>query len=131
MRLIAKDSLLLIPPEKVDTFPFLLSYKLTDYKHLFMSIYYAGNPLSWQNILTCSAAESSYHNMSNWGQTPIIFRIATIYSSIFFSSILTSPLDFPKAPIKILIRVDFPAPFYPNNPTIYPFLSSIDIPLSA
>jgi hypothetical protein len=41
------------------------------------------------------------------------------------------PLLLVKAPINIFIRVDFPAPFYPNKETISPFLSSKDTPLNA
>lgn len=78
IKLIANESLLRIPPENVDTFPFLLSYRFTDSRHFLMSPYSAENPLSLQNILTCSAAVNYYHKISNWGQTPIIFRIATI-----------------------------------------------------
>lgn len=78
IKLIAKESLLLIPPENVDTFPFLFSYKLTGSRHFLMSLYSAEKPFNLQNILTCSAAVSSYHKISNWGQTPIIFLIATI-----------------------------------------------------
>jgi hypothetical protein len=44
---------------------------------------------------------------------------------------MTYPFVLDKAPISILIRVDFPAPFYPNRPTIYPFFICIDTPLNA
>ena len=37
IKLIANESLLLIPPENVDTLPFLLSYKLTELRHFFIS----------------------------------------------------------------------------------------------
>jgi len=46
IRLIARDNLRLIPPENVETFPFLLSYKFTDSKHFLTSSYPDENPLS-------------------------------------------------------------------------------------
>lgn len=75
IKLIAKESLRRIPPENVLTFPYLFWYKQTDSKLLLICYSVAGQPLSWQNILTCCSAESSSHKISNWGQTPIILRI--------------------------------------------------------
>jgi hypothetical protein len=46
IKLIANDKRRRIPPEKVDTFPFLFSYKFTDCKHFFISINVDENPLS-------------------------------------------------------------------------------------
>lgn len=78
IKLIAKDKRRLIPPENVDTLPFLLSYKLTDCRLFLMSLYYEGNPFNLQNISICCPAVNYSHKISNCGQTPITFLIATI-----------------------------------------------------
>ena len=77
-KLIAKDKRRRIPPEKVETFPFLLSYKLTDSRDFSVSFYVDENPFNRQNIYTCWAAVNSSHKISNWGHTPRIFLIDTI-----------------------------------------------------
>lgn len=46
-------------------------------------------------------------------------------------SIKAYPLVLANAPIKILINVDLPAPFSPNNATIYPFLRVAVTPFNA
>ena len=53
----------------------------------------------------------------------------SLYTSI--PSINAYPLDLARAPISILINVDFPAPFYPSRATISPFLSYAVTPFSA
>ena len=65
MRLIAKESLLLMPPENVDTFPFLFSYRFTESKHFLIYFQPQGKLFSLQNILTCSDAVSSSQRISN------------------------------------------------------------------
>lgn len=46
IKLIAKDSLLLIPPENVLTLPFLFSYKCTDSRQFLISRLLEGHPFS-------------------------------------------------------------------------------------
>jgi hypothetical protein len=44
---------------------------------------------------------------------------------------LTVPEDFGKAAVEILKVVDFPAPFGPNKPKIYPFFTEKELFLIA
>lgn len=127
----ARDILLRIPPEKIDTLPLTLAYRLTDYKLFRMISSDTGSPFNLRNISMCSPAVSSSQRMSNCGHTPMILRISTIFSSTRMPLMMASPPDFVSAPMRMLMRVDFPAPFYPNSPTIYPFLSYTDTPESA
>ena len=53
IKLIAKDKRRRIPPENVDTLPFLFSYKFTDSKHFLISFSVDGKPFKRQNIYTC------------------------------------------------------------------------------
>ena len=50
------------------------------------------------------------------------------FSSWSNPHILTVPEDFLTNPARMLIRVDFPAPFGPNNPKIVPLGISRSIP---
>lgn len=129
IKLIAKESLLLIPPEKVLTCPFLFSHKLTAYSPDWMP---SGlHPFNFVKRSICWYAVISSHKISNWGQTPKIFLTSSIYVLISFSSIKTYPFVIERAPIKMLISVDFPAPFYPKSETISPSFNDRETPLTA
>lgn len=65
IKLIAKDNLLLMPPENVDTFPFLFSYKETDSRYFLIYCSSEETPFRRQNISAWSAAVSSSQRISN------------------------------------------------------------------
>jgi len=58
--------------------------------------------------------------MSNYGQTPIIFLISSIYSSTSYPNIFALPFVKFSNPVSIEIVVVLPAPLPPNNAKIYP-----------
>ncbi len=79
----------------------------------------------------CCYAVISSHKISNCGQTPKIFLISSIYALISFPSIKTYPFVIERAPIKMFISVDLPAPFSPKSETISPYFNAKETPLTA
>jgi hypothetical protein len=111
VKLNAKESLRLIPPEKVFTLPSLFFSRLTFLNCDRISLYSIFRSFNLWNISMCCPAVNSYQRISNWGQTPITLRILAMSLYTLVPSIKASPLDLARAPIKMFIIVDFPAPF--------------------
>lgn len=59
------------------------------------------------------------------------FLMVVISVSTLILSMRASPFVLASAPMMILMSVDLPAPFYPSNATIYPFLSWAVTPVRA
>ena len=108
------DNFLFCPPDKLQALVFLFFTKSKS-SIIFViseSIFSFGTDLKTQNISKCSSTVKSSNKTSCWGQIPKNFLKLSNPSEVIIFSLLyiADPADVGYSPVKILIKVLFPAP---------------------
>ena len=124
-RLIAMDSLLFIPrgSSVINYYLYCRSWTSFNAFVTFISNSYGGIPFILAKKYKCSSTVSSFHNKSNWGQTPICNYTISSCDLISKPPIHALPSVGGYRPESCVTRVVFPAPLGPNNPNSSPYLT--------
>jgi len=110
IKAIPVDKRRLYPPDKffANSFVFSLKFKSDIILSTSSFINSGSDPLNLANNSKCSFTVKSSYNISNYGQTPIIFLISFIYSSTSYPNIFALPFVKLNNPVNIEIVVVFP-----------------------